>query len=32
MTWLLKQAKDADLTDYQIVKKLFPWNAVQNIQ
>ena len=27
LTWLLKQAKDADLTDVQVVKNLLPWNA-----
>ena len=29
LTWLLKTAKDADLTDVQVVKKLLPWNAPQ---
>ena len=28
LTWLLKTAKDADLTDLNTVKKLLPWNAV----
>lgn len=28
LTWLLKQAKDSDLTDTVTVKKLLPWNAV----
>ena len=27
LTWLLKQAKDADLTDAQVVQNLLPWNA-----
>ena len=27
LTWLLKQAKDADLTDLKIVQTLLPWNA-----
>ena len=27
LTWLLKTAKDADLTDVQVVKNLLPWNA-----
>ena len=27
LTWLLKQAKDADLTDDQIVQSLLPWNV-----
>jgi hypothetical protein len=27
LTWLLKQAKDADLTEAQVVKNLLPWNA-----
>ena len=26
LTWLLKQAKDADLTDAEVVQKLMPWN------
>ena len=29
LTWLLKTAKDADLTDVQVAKKLLPWNAPQ---
>ena len=28
LTWLLRKAKDADLTDLNTVKKLLPWNAV----
>ena len=28
LSWLLKQAKDADLTDAQVVQRLLPWNAV----
>ena len=28
LTWLLKQAKDVDLTNTETVKKLLPWNAV----
>ena len=28
LTWLLKTAKDADLTDAQVVQRLLPWNAV----
>ena len=28
LTWLLKQAKDADLTDAETVQSLLPWNAV----
>ena len=27
LTWLLKTANNADLTDSEIVKKLLPWNA-----
>ena len=27
LTWLLKQAKDADLTDAQVVQNLLPWNV-----
>ena len=27
LTWLLKTAKDADLTDAQVVKNLLPWNT-----
>ena len=27
LTWLLKQAKDADLTDEQTMQTLMPWNA-----
>ena len=27
LTWLLKQAKDADLTDTQVVQNLLPWNT-----
>jgi hypothetical protein len=27
LTWLLKQAKDADLTDLKNVQTLLPWNA-----
>ena len=26
LSWLLKQAKDADLTDAEVVQKLMPWN------
>ena len=26
LTWLLKQAKDADLTDAEVVQSLLPWN------
>ena len=29
LTWLLKQSKDADLTDPQVVQNLLPWNAVK---
>ena len=29
LTWLLKQAKDADLADTHIVQSLLPWNAPQ---
>jgi transposase len=32
LTWMLKQAKDADLTDTQVVKNLLPWNAVPECQ
>ena len=32
LTWLLQQAKDADLTDLNTVKKLLPWNAVADCQ
>ena len=28
LTWLLKQAKDGDLTDAETVQNLLPWNAV----
>ena len=28
LTWLLKQAKDSDLTDAQVVQSLLPWNAL----
>ena len=28
LTWLLKQAKDADLTDTETVQSMLPWNAV----
>ena len=27
LSWLLKQAKDADLTDAQVVQRLLPWNT-----
>ena len=27
LTWLLKQAKDADLKDSQVIQSLLPWNA-----
>ena len=27
LTWLLKQAKDADLTDEQTIQAVMPWNA-----
>ena len=27
LTWLLKTAKDADLTNEQTIQALFPWNA-----
>ena len=27
LTWLMKTAKDADLTNNQIVQNLLPWNA-----
>ena len=27
LTWLLKQAKDADLTDDQVTQSLLPWNV-----
>ena len=27
LTWLLKQTKDADLTDAKVVQSLLPWNA-----
>ena len=29
LTWLMRKAKDADLTDWNTVKKLLPWNAVE---
>ena len=32
LTWLLKQAKAADLTDAQIVQNLLPWNATQYVK
>ena len=32
LTWLLKQAKDADLTDAETVQSLLPWNAVTECQ
>ena len=32
LTWLLRKAKDADLTDLNTVKKLLPWNAVADCQ
>ena len=28
LTWLLKQAKDSDITDAQVVQSLLPWNAL----
>ena len=27
LTWLLNQAKDADLTDHQVSQSLLPWNV-----
>ena len=30
--WLLRKAKDADLTDTQVVKNLLPWNATAECQ
>ena len=32
LTWLLKQAKNADLTDGQTIRTLLPWNAVAECQ
>jgi hypothetical protein len=32
ITWLLRKAKDADLTDTQVVKNLLPWNATAECQ
>ena len=32
LTWLLKTAKDSDLTDAQIVQSLLPWNAAKHVQ
>ena len=32
LTWMLKQAKDADLTDTQVAKNLLPWNATAECQ
>ena len=32
LTWLLKQAKDADMTDSRVVQNLLPWNATQYTQ
>ena len=32
LTWLLKQGKDADLTDAETVQSLLPWNAVTECQ
>ncbi len=32
LTWLLKQAKEADLTDAETVKKLLPWNVPEGYQ
>ena len=32
LTWLLKQAKDADLTDSQVMQSLLPWNAVNYVK
>lgn len=32
LTWLLKKAKDADLTDPEVVQRLLPWNAVADCQ
>jgi len=29
LTWLMRTAKDADLTDLNTLKKLLPWNAVE---
>ena len=32
LTWLLKQAKDVDLTDAEVVQRLLPWNATQHVK
>ena len=32
LTWLMKQAKDSDLTDAQVVQSLLPWNAVKYVK
>ena len=32
LTWLLKQAKNADLTDVETVQSLLPWNAMTECQ
>ena len=32
LTWLLKKAKDADLTDAEVVQRLLPWNSVADCQ
>jgi len=29
LTWLMKTANNADLSDPETVKKLLPWNAVE---
>ena len=32
LTWLLRKAKDADLTDAEVVQRLLPWNAAPDCQ
>ena len=32
LTWLLRKAKDADLTDAEVVQRLLPWNTVTDCQ
>lgn len=32
LTWLLRKAKNADLTDTETVQSLLPWNAVAEYQ
>ena len=32
LTWLLKQAKDANLTDTQTIQALLPWNAATHVR